>query len=100
MPRYEGMDEILQQVRHRLGVDEAVERADTARGQAIQLATPDGPFDRAVEGMILLMHDAEQLRRLLDPEQIRLLTSDQCAELRSVLARVQRELSAAMTQLE
>jgi hypothetical protein len=100
MPRYEGMDEILERVRTRLGVEDTARQTGTGQGPSVQMAAPEGPYDRALEGLILLLHDAEQLRRLLSPEQIHILTPEQCDELRSILTKVQQELWRYEASLE
>jgi hypothetical protein len=92
------MDELLERVRNRLGIDETAVQA--AQAHSVQVAAPAGPYDDALEGMVLLMHDAEHLRRLLGPEQLHLLTPDQCDELQSLLTRILQELWSCEAALQ
>jgi len=93
MPRYEGMDDLLQQVRDRLGVLEQAphpsEEPDAQEGYASLL-----------EAVVLVVRDAGQLRSLLASEKLRAVTSQQHEELLSLLGKALRELWSCKAALE
>jgi hypothetical protein len=96
MPRYEGMEDLLQRVRQRLGVVDAEAEA----GESAPSADHNLHYTATLEMLLLLMRDAEKLHGLLEPEHSRRLTEQQHDELMATLGKVLRELWRCKAALE
>ena len=96
MPRYEGMEDLLQRVRQRLGVVDAEAEA----GESALSADQNLHYRATLETLRLLMRDAEKLRALLEPGDLRRLTEEQHDELMATLGKVLRELWRCKAVLE
>lgn len=99
MARYEGMDKVLQGVRDRLSARPDSVQRDTTNPRKATVSRDD-PYANAVEGVMLLLRDAQKLRDLLAPSQVGAVTADQREEIRSLLVRVVVELSSHLDALE
>lgn len=94
MPRYEGMDDLLEQVRARLGVLDPVPRTED---DATELGQH---FEAALEIVLLLVRDAGQLREQLGSGKVDRLTSEEREEIRSLIGKALRELWSCKALLE
>jgi len=96
MPRYEGMEDLLQRVRQRLGVVDA----EVEAGENVPSADQNLHYRATLETLRLLTGDAEKLHELLEPGHSRPLTEEQHDELMATLGRVLRELWRCKAVLE
>jgi hypothetical protein len=93
MPRYEEMDDLLRQVRARLGQEEVpTESPEVEVRPVLDGVRQDRQYERVMAGMQALLRDAEALRELLGPEQAHTLSATQYEHVLSVLDSVLQEL--------
>ncbi len=103
MPRYEGMDDLLQRVRDRLEVVnpglEAQTGAPAVPGRADRPERNER-YESTLEVLLLLLRDAEQLGELVLPEDLYGLTREQREDLESILAKVLHQLWSCKAALD
>jgi hypothetical protein len=101
MARYEGMEDILRRIGLRSGQD-AISEARPPRGgsASVELTMERQHYARAVENIVLLMHDAEQLRDSLTTESVHSLTQEEHDELLGMLGKALQELWACELALQ
>lgn len=93
MTRYEGMEDLLQRVRDRLGVLEPLE-------VAVDEGLGEEQYASMLETVLLVVRDTGQLRAGFTPERLRTLTPEQREDLLSLVSKSMRELWSAKTALE
>lgn len=91
MARYEGMDELLQRVREHLDAAEPPASGSQA-GPIPGFPSGEQPYESALENLLLIMHDAEQLRGRLTPGRVHAMSREQHDDLQSILNKVLQEL--------
>jgi hypothetical protein len=93
MPRYEEMDDLLRQVRARLGQEEVpTESPEVEARPVLGTMRQDWQYERVITGIQVLLRDAEALRELLGTEQIHTLSATQHEHVLLVLNSVLQEL--------
>ena len=97
--RYEGMDDLLEQVRKHLQADAGSIRSPKPARQP-DVASCDESYQTALEHMLLLLRDAEQLRAHLTPGNLSTLSLEQFGDLQKHLFRVLQELYSCDTALQ
>lgn len=88
MARYEGMDELLGQVRGRMTDEQAA-------GLEIQVSDrgmPGVAYESALNRILTLLHEAEQLHHVLKDPEYQEMPMGHIEDLLSTLDSVQREL--------
>jgi len=99
--RYEGMDEMLQRVRERLGQPETPSE-EAAPSAVLKLAVPfrEQQNMRALDQARALLNGAEQLRDLLRPECLATLAPEQQERLIGLLGQTLQELRSVEDALQ
>ncbi|HEY8684080.1 MAG TPA: hypothetical protein VIO57_00580 [Chloroflexota bacterium] len=93
MPRYDEMDDLLRQVRARLGQEEAPIESPAVEARPTRDAVQQNrQYERVIECTHALLRDAEALRELLGPEHVYTLSAGQHEHIQSVLNSVLQEL--------
>jgi hypothetical protein len=93
MPRYEGMEELLQRLNSRFGQpNDAPLRVRAGPPQGAGTQTESQQYALAIESVMRLLHEAEQLHALLNSETVRSLTSGEHDDLVGLLGKVLQEL--------
>jgi hypothetical protein len=100
MPRYEGMDDLLQRVRDRLGVMDLEEGSGADASAVPDASYRNEQYESALEVLLLLLRDAEQLGELVTPERLYSLTGEQHDDLQSILSKALRQLWSCKAALE
>lgn len=101
MARYEGMEDLLQRVREHLEVEgDAAMSPSGPAGSSANLLTREQPYESALENLLLLLHDAEQLRERLTPGRLHALPKEQHDDLQSLLNKVLQELWSCEAALQ
>lgn len=100
MARYEGMDELLQRLRERLAVAEPKSKHANAASASTTVDRGDRHYADILEGLLLLMREAEQLRARMAPELLDALTEEQRGDLLTILGKLLRELWVCRAALE
>lgn len=96
MARYEGMDDLLEHVRIQLADRQASDMTAVSSG----LGIPSAQYEMALNQMLSLLHDAEQLHHLLRTPEYAELPMDQLQDLVTILDKVQRELRRCEVTLQ
>jgi hypothetical protein len=99
--RYEGMDEMLQRVRERLGQPETPSE-EAAPPAVLDLAVPfrEQQYFKALDQARALLNGAEQLRDLLRPEYLGTLAPEQQHQLVNLLVQTLQELKSVEDALQ
>lgn len=88
MARYDGMDELLERVRGRV----AQEQEADVEAAASDLGMPGIQYESALNRILTLLHEAEQLHDVLKDPGYQEMPMGQVEDLLSILDSVQREL--------
>lgn len=88
MARYEGMDDLLSRVRGRMAEEQVVD-VDTPGSD---LGMPSIQYETALNRILTLLHEAEQLHDVLKEPGYQEMPMGQVEDLLSILDTVQREL--------
>jgi hypothetical protein len=101
MARYEGMDEMLQRMRERLGQPE-MPLEDPATSTVLEFPVPfrEQQHFRALDQARALLNGAEQLRDSLRPEYLGTLAPEQQEQLLSLLGQILQELRSVESALQ
>jgi hypothetical protein len=99
--RYEGMEDILQRVRKRLGEPEAPATIPPPESAAT-LAVPlrEQQYLRTVDAAQSLLRSAETLKEMLSSEYVRSLNSEQQEHLLTILGQIFHDLWAVEGALQ
>lgn len=101
MRRYEGMEELLAQVRERLSAQVTeLESAVHTASPSVKQEPEDRNYVSVLNATLILVDDVEQLSDLLTPSRVETLDDEQRASLRSLLARVLDELQSLELSLQ
>ena len=100
MPRYEGMDDLLQRVRDRLGVMDPQADPDADVPDLVNASSRSEQYESILEVLLLLLRDAEQLGELVAPERLYSLTGEQHEDLQSILSKALRQLWSCKAALD
>ena len=101
MPRYDGMDEILERLRGQMQVSQpAVGEVRGGEPRAPSVTASDPSYATVLENVLLLLRDVENLRTLLTPQRLRSLTGEQEQELLALLGKVLQELKSCEAALD
>lgn len=95
MARYDEMDDLLRQVRARLGHEEAPAKSQLPAVESqppLEAVQQSGQYERVMDCTESLLRDAEALRALLGPEHVHTLSATQHEHILSVLNSVLQEL--------
>jgi hypothetical protein len=92
MARYEGMDELLQRVRVRLGVPDRTPAKAEPETNMTGASHSARSYDRAREHALSLLHEAERLQSFLTGEEVRTMTRREQEEVHDLLEKVRGEL--------
>jgi len=98
--RYDGMDDLLEQVRKHLQTQAAGPPQNLKPTRQSDGAQYDESYQAALEYMLLLLRDAEQLRAHLTPGNLSTLSLEQFGDLQKHLFRVLQELYSCDTALQ
>jgi hypothetical protein len=92
--RYEGMEEMLQRVRERLGQPEAAAPEESSSPAVLDFDIPyqEQQYFRALDQARALLSSAEQLRDLLRPEYLGTLAPDQHEQILRIVNEIALEL--------
>ncbi len=96
MARYDGMDELLERVR----VQVADQRIPEPATSGVRVEIPGVQYETALGQMLGLLHEAEQLHRVLKAPEYVEMPMGQVQDLVSVLDKVQRELRRCEAMLQ
>ena len=96
MVRYDGMDELLERVRGRL----AEEQPADLEVVGSDLGMPSVQYEAALNRILTLLHDAEQLHDAVKDPAYREMPMGQVEDLLSILDKVQRELRRCEAALQ
>lgn len=99
MARYEGMEELLQRVRERLGVEE-IEREGPSKVITPQSEQPNVPYAELLEAVLLVLRDAEQMSDLAVSTRVAAMTDEQRGDVLDILGKTLRELWRSKAALE
>ena len=102
MPRYDEMDDLLRQVRARLGLEETPSESHSPAVEArptLETMRESRQYERVMECTQSLLRDAEALRELLGPEHVHTLSATQHEHILSVLNSVLQELWSSEVML-
>jgi hypothetical protein len=94
MARYEGMDELLNRVRQRLGVEPSSHPGRSAPQSTQEPAGHEQQYASMVERVLLLASDVEQLRDHLCAPEGDALTEEQRDELLGFVGKVKNDLES------
>ncbi len=98
MTRYEGMDELLNRVGERLSpATELGVGPDESRGE---VEIPRVEYETALNRILFLLGEVEQLRQVVQGQEYRGLPIDQIEDLLGALDKVQRELRRCEADLQ
>lgn len=99
MPRYEGMDDLLKQVRERL--EGGQEQREVNQGLCDAVLPVDGAtYDTLIGGLGVLLREAEVVSALVTSPQSGSLTAPQRDHVLQLLGRVLEELWTAEAALQ
>src|SRR5579859_7977362 len=99
MTRYEGMENLLQRVRERLGV-EGVEAQGIVSLEARTGAPGPNQYSECIDTLLLLGRNAEELTSVVTPNLMSSISPEQRDDLLSMLQRVTRDLWKCRAVLE
>lgn len=95
MARYEGMEDILQRVRKRLGEPQAPAlTAPPEPPAALAVPLREQQYLRTVDGAQSLLRSAETLKEMLSSEYVRTLNSEQQEHLLMIIGQIFHDLWA------
>jgi len=95
MPRYDEMEDLLRQVRARLGLEETPTESQSpaVESRPTPMAMRESrQYERVMDCTRALLREAEALRELLGPEHVHTLSATQHEHVLSVLNSVLQEL--------
>jgi hypothetical protein len=93
------MEELLNRVSERMGLKRDGD-ATAQRGRSIDVGIGGTQYESALNSILALLHESEQLHDLLRRPGYRDLPMDQIEDLLSVLDKVQRELRRCEVELQ
>lgn len=101
MARYEGMEDLLQRVRERMGVmDRRPHPGSLTASVADRRNEHSSQYASLLEAMLLVLRDAEQLRDQIEPGPGPVLSDEQREDLVAILGKALRELYQCKAALE